>query len=572
MNLCYNKLNAIALLSKQKHIRERAAAIYHNKIRKGAININILKKIICCALTAVICSNLCACRGDPEADKIFKFDVLTNPGTLDPQQADDSVSNMIIENVYAGLLSVDQDGSVSKVVAEDYTVSDDGLVYNFKLREDIFWTSVGKFDAQCTAKDFVYGFTRLFLPQTNAPRASEYYCIKNSEAVQNGENVPLGVRAVSDFELEIMLEYPNPRFAALLAEPPAMPCSEEFFIETQGKYGLSAKCTPSNGAFYVRGWNYDPYTSANINNLILSRNAKNAEVLDVKPSGLNFFITKESNFYPDFVNGDTHCLVVSNDGKQPPRDDFNCDEFSNITCGLIFNNEFSLFQSVEFRQALSILTNRDTISSALPGVDMARGIVSEHVSAAEAFYRETVGDCEFPEYNPERAQQLYQSARPSLDTSLFSGSRVIVCSDAAKTAVSYILQEWQREFGFYCVVETLDENAFRKRLQSGDYEIAAVELSGKYNSPAAFLEQFGKTSSENFGHFSDSTFDGLLADANVSASDDVELFYKAEQRLIDEAAFVPLFYKKEYFFTPKGSTGVIYNPFSETINFMKAMM
>lgn len=524
-------------------------------------------------MTAALCVNLCACSGEPEANKIFKFEVLTNPGTLDPQQANDSVSNMIIGNVYAGLLSVDQDGSISNTMAEDYTVSDDGLIYKFKLREDFFWTSVGKFDAQCTAKDFVYGFTRLFLPQTNAPRASEYYCIKNSEAMRNGEDVQLGVRAVGDFELEITLEYPNPRFAALLAEPPAMPCSEEFFIEAQGKYGLSAKCTPSNGAFYVRSWNYDPHASTDdVNNLILSRNANNAETLDVKPSGLNFFITKEKYFYSDFVNGDTHCLVVSNDGKQPPRDDFNCDEFSNITCGMIFNNEFQLFQNTEFRQALAALTDRDTISAAISGFDMAKGVVPERVSSAGGVYRDTVGSCELPKYDVERAQRLYRSARPSLDTSLFSGSRVIVCSEAAKTAVSYILQEWQREFGFYCVIEMLDENAFRTRLQSGDYEIAALELSGKYNSPAAFLEQFGGTSTENYGHFSDSVFDDMLVNANSSASNSTELFFKAEQRLIDETAFVPLFYKKEYFFTPKDSTGVIYNPFSKTINFIKAMM
>lgn len=524
-------------------------------------------------MAAVLCVNLCGCKSEPEPDKIFKFEVLTNPGTLDPQQANDSVSNMIIGNVFIGLLSVDQNGGISNAVAEDYTVSDDGLVYNFKLREDFYWTNVDDYDAQCTAKDFVYGFTRLFSPQTNAPRAEEYYCIKNSQKMHDGEDVQLGVRALGDLELEITLEYPDPRFAALLAEPPAMPCNEEFFIEARGKYGLSDKCTPSNGAFYVRSWNFDPHASTDdVNNLVLRRNSKNAKALDVRPSGLNFFITKEKNFYPDFVDGLTHCLVVSNDEKQPPLDDFNREEFSNITCGLVFNNEFQLFQNAEFRQALSILTDRDTISKALPGIDMASGVVPDRVSVNSSVYRDVVGGCKLPSYNVEKARELYLSAKPSLDTSLFSGARVIVCSDAAKTAVSYILQEWQREFGFYCVVETLGEDAFRARLQSGDYEIAAVELSGKYNSPAAFLEQFTSSSADNFGHFSDEEFDRTLARANASTSSSAELFLKSEQRLIDTAAFVPLFCKKEYFFTPKDSTGIIYNPFSKTINFIKAMM
>lgn len=522
-----------------------------------------------------MCINLCGCSSEPKPNKIFKFDVSANPGTLDPQQSNDSISNMIIENVYAGLMSVDRDGSVSKAVAKDYTVSDDGLIYNFTLRDDIYWVSVNDFEAQCTAKDFVYGFKRLFSPETRSVRASDYYCIKNSEAISNGADLQLGVRAVSDFELEITLEYPNPRFEAMLAEPPAMPCCEEFFIGAQGKYGLSAKCTPSNGAFYVRSWNYDPHAiTDDVNNLILRRNSKNAEAFDVKPSGLNFFITDESNFYSDFVGGDAHCLVVSNDGKHPPDDKFDCEEFCNITCGLIFNNEFQLFQSSEFRQALAMLTDRDTIFSSVKGFERARGVVPERVAVPEGIYRDTVGGCELPDNDSEKAQSLYQIAKPSLDTSLFSGARVIVRSSAANTAVSYILQEWQREFGFYCVVEELEEKAFLERLRSGDYEIAAVELSGRYNSPAAFLEQFRQGSSENYGRFFNSEFERLLARANEasSAEDSVKLYFEAEQLLIDDAAFVPLFYKNEYFYTVEDSTGIIYNPFSKTINFSKAMM
>lgn len=540
----------------------------------GAININIIRKIVCCALTAALCINFCGCSSEPKPNKVFKFDISANPGTLDPQQANDSISNMIIENVFAGLMSINSDGSVSKAAAKEYTVSEDGLVYNFTLRDDIYWVSVDDFEAQCTAKDFVYGFKRLFSPETKSPRASDYYCIKNSEAVSNGVNTQLGVRAVSDFELEITLTSPNPRFAAMLAEPPAMPCSEEFFIRSQGKYGLSAKCTPSNGAFYVRTWNYSPYNSDDVNYLTLSRNSKNAEALDVKPSGLNFFIVDESKFYSDFTDDVTDCLVVSNDDKRPAADEFNCDEFCNITCGLIFNNTFQLFRSTDFRRALASLADRDTIASAIPGSDIARGVVPERVAVPDGIYREITGGCELLGYDPEKARELFQSVRSSLDTSKFSGARVIVRSSTANTAVSYILQEWQREFGFYCSIEELDEQEFVQRLQSGDYEAAVVELSGKYNSPAAFLEQFKYISSENYSRFSNYKFEKLLNKANEAsnAEDSTRLYFEAEQMLIDEAGFVPLFYKKEFFYTSEDSVGVIYNPFSKTVNFIKAMM
>lgn len=518
-----------------------------------------------------MCISLCGCGGG-ERDKFFKYDISANPGTLDPQQANDSVSDMIIGNVYLGLLRVDKDGSVYDGAAYDYSVSEDGLVYNFKLREDIYWMGVDGFEAQCTAKDFVYGFRRLFLAETQAERAAEYFCIKDSEMFNaTGRGMP-SVVAKGDFELEITLHTPNSRFPAMLAEPPAMPCCEEFFLKAQGKYGLSAKCTLSNGAFYVRSWYYDPYPTADVNKLVLSRNSKNAQALDVCPSGLNFLVRNESRHIKNFISGETDCIAVSNDDKEHITGKNNCEEFNSISCGLVFNRDFSLFANDDFRKAMTLLADRDEIGAAIPEFNAARGIVPDRVSVDGKSYRETVGACTLPEYDPQKARELFQAVKPQLDLSLFTGARVIVCSAAARTAVSYILQEWQREFGFYCTVETLNETDFKARLKKGSYEIAVVELSGKYNSPAAYLEQFRRSSTENYGGFIDNHYEELYTSASNSAgtAEGERLFKKAEQYLIDQSAFLPLFGKSEYFFTDSKSVDIVYNPFSKTIDFSKA--
>lgn len=500
-------------------------------------------------------------------NKIFKYNIAQEPVTLDPQQADDSISNMIIKNVYLGLLKTDVNGELVNGAVSEYTVSDDGLVYNFKLREDIYWTSVNKFEGQCTAQDFVYGFKRLFYPETEAARAPEYFCIKNSERFHYNESSNIGVVAKSDHELEITLDYPNPRFLALLAEPPAMPCCEEFFLDAQGKYGLSARCTPSNGAFYVRSWNED-------NGLALTRNSLNAEVLGTCPSGLNFFIKDANVHVKEFNAGNTQCIAVSNDDKDRIEGKYNCAEFSSISVGLVFNSEFSLFQNEKFRKAMTLLTDCEAISAAIPEFKTASGIVPEQVSVEGKNYRETVGACTLPEYDPQRAGELFREARSELDPDLFTSARVIVRSAAARTAASYVLQEWQREFGFYCTMETLNETDFEARLKKGNYEIAVVELSGKYNSPAAYLEQFLTDSIYNYGRFSDEYFETLYERAAESADalESEKIFKAAEQYLIDKSAFLPIFSKNEYFFTPLRSSDIVYDPFSKTIDFSKAKM
>ena len=68
-------------------------------------------------------------------------------------------------------------------------------------------------------------------------------------------------------------------------------------------------------------------------------------------------------------------------------------------------------------------------------------------------YREFAGDKLTPDYSVEKSQEYYQNALPRLDTSLFSGARIIMReNETASAMLSVIMQEWQREFGFYCVV------------------------------------------------------------------------------------------------------------------------
>lgn len=515
------------------------------------------------------------CREDDGCDYTFSYDISSNPVTLDPQIADEPNSDIIIENVFMGLLTLGKDGSVKEGVASDFMVSDDGLTYNFKLKQDIYWVDNDEFERQCTAKDFVYGFTRLFLPETNSPRAKDYYCIKNSQLIHTGkiaDTSMLGVKAKGDFELEISLEYPNPRFLTMLTETPSMPCNEEFFLYSQGKYGLSAECTPSNGAFYVRRWTYDPYAGTDTNNLILGRNFKNAEAHEICPAALNFFIEDKEQFINNFLDKDVNCIAVSNEEKEQIKGGYGCEEFSNITCGITFNRNSELLKNSDFCMALSLLVDREAIMSAIPEFKEAEGLVPDQVSMLDKSYREITGARTMLEYNAVAAQSRFQKAKPQLDTGLFTGAKVIVPDSAAETAVSYVMQEWQREFGFYCVVETLSTDEYRARLDSGDYDIAVVELSGKYNSPSAYLEQFCTDNSGNCTGFSDIGFESLLRRAGETAelSDSAELYSQAEQMLIDKAAFIPLYCKNEYFFTSEGAEDIVYNPFSKTVNFSKA--
>ena len=100
---------------------------------------------------------------------------------------------------------------VVPAMAESVSVSDDGLVYKFKLSENVMWYGKDDFSAECTAEDFVFAFRRLVDPAMRSERAPEYYCIKNAKEINTRkitDLTQLGVEATGKYELTITLAEP----------------------------------------------------------------------------------------------------------------------------------------------------------------------------------------------------------------------------------------------------------------------------------------------------------------------------------------------------------------------------
>ena len=279
--------------------------------------------IICAAVIFVACAPLESVVeffSNDGTGHIFKIAIDSDPDCLDPQLAVDKNSVNIAKNLFAGLMDYDENGKLVCRLAEDYTVSNDGLKYTFYLKEGYKWHAVGDFEADVTAQDFVFGFRRLFDPKTASPHAEKYYCINGAEAAARGligtENI--GVTAVDDYTLEFTLGYRNAEFLYLLAELPAMPCCEEFFETSGGKYGLEAEATCSNGPFYLRYWLHDPYGKNNY--VRIRRNPGYSEMSYVSPAGVNYIVTPDAEERnSDFLNSATDAALYSG-GSAAPTD------------------------------------------------------------------------------------------------------------------------------------------------------------------------------------------------------------------------------------------------------------
>ncbi|MBR3718900.1 MAG: peptide ABC transporter substrate-binding protein, partial [Firmicutes bacterium] len=140
--------------------------------------------------------------------------------------------------------------------AASYTVSDDGLVYTFTLRDDIFWS-----DGQpVTANDWVYSWRRLVNPDTAADYG--YFLdgiVVNAAAIQAGEKAPeeLGIKALDDKTLEISLESACPYVLEVCAFASLMPMREDV-VEGNDNWTDPANIVV-NGPYIISEWVHDSY-------------------------------------------------------------------------------------------------------------------------------------------------------------------------------------------------------------------------------------------------------------------------------------------------------------------------
>lgn len=534
--------------------------------------IKLFKRIICLAVVMIMSMSLFGCGEDDGSGYIFRYDITGNPTNLDPQLASDSSSRLVLANICEGLLKAGDGGRIENGVINGYTLSDDGLVYTFDLKRDVYWTGEGGYEANMTSADFIFAFNRIFDPDTGSPYADDFSCIKNGSAVNRGlaPADSLGVSAPDKYTLTITLEKPNANFLYLLTTTAAMPCNEYFFKSTMGKYGLSAETTFSNGSFFLKEWNYDPYW--NNNYIILRRNKLNSERDYVYPYSINFFIKSDnSEFESDYLAGETD-IIKSNGKNEKLFDSAKYIETQISSAGLLFNTENEILANKNIRKALAESIDRDALPE-YSNLTPAFGIVPTQVSLLNKSYRELASERSLGEFNAKYALTDLYNGFNELDIASADGIAIMVSEDFYNPeALRDITAQWSEKLQLMCGVEIVSANEYKTRLETKDYEIAVIEAVCEYNSPDAVLDGFSAADGDSICGFAGSQLDIALNRFKNSASlsDSVSALTEAEKAIISEHIYVPLYYPKNYLIFSDKADGIAYNPFSDQIYFEKA--
>ena len=181
----------------------------------------------------------------------------SDPETLDYITSNTGPTKSVVTNGVDGLMEADKYGNLVPSVAEDWSVSKDGLTYTYKIRKGIKWyTSEGEEYANVTAKDFVTGLKHaadskaggIYLVQDSIAGLSDYLSGTNKDF----SNV--GVKAIDDYTLQYTLKQPEPYWNSKTTYSLLFPVNEDF-LKNKGKdFGKSTDPTSIlyNGPFLLK--------------------------------------------------------------------------------------------------------------------------------------------------------------------------------------------------------------------------------------------------------------------------------------------------------------------------------
>jgi oligopeptide transport system substrate-binding protein len=520
---------------------------------------------------------LWACGGKEEQnDKrtIFKYNEMGGITSLDPAAASNFERISAVNQMFNGLVQMNDSLRVTPCIARSWKISNDGLVYTFYLRDDVYFHDHEVFPGgkgrKVTAGDFAYSFGRL----QDAKVSSALTLLTNlSKKESNGYT---GFSAPNDTTFEIYLQKPFTPFLSILT----MKYFSVVPKEAVEKYGDDFRSNPvGTGPFKFKMWEEG-------NRLVMVKNERyfekgpNGEQLPYLDAVSVSFIKDRETAFLEFLNGNLDLLsgadaintekVLTQNGDLVDiyKKRFNMQSMPFLKTdylGFLVDEKLSAakqspFLRKEVRQAINYAIDRVKMVKYLRkglGTPATQGFVPPGLlqsdslkvkgydhnieKAKELLFLAGYTDMKnFPEITLHTTKQYLelseyiqsQLAAVGIRMSINVDNAPVVAEAVAGGKVAFFRKSW--------VVDYPDAENFLSNFYSGNF------------SPKGY----------NYTHYYNPLFDGLYEKAQFEQDPDKrnEYYHQMDQIVIEDAPVVPLYYDQVVRLVSKQVEGLTPNP------------
>jgi oligopeptide transport system substrate-binding protein len=482
------------------------------------------------------------------------MNTVSEPASLDPAIATDIYSFWVIDQVLEGLYTKDKNGEPVLGAAKDVQISSDSKTYTFTMRDDASWSN----GDPLTAEDFVYAFERVLNPKTASGNASKLYYIKGAKDYNTGTGKieDLGVHAKDSKTLIIELDVATSFFPKLLATRYYSPINKKV-AEANPQWAAEATTYVSNGPFKLTGWKHD-------SEIIVEKNDKYWDSKNVTMDKVTWKMVPDSNtFYQMYKTNELDLIqeipadIISKEKDSP--------EYKLVpyfgTQMYIFNVTKAPFNNLKIRKAFSLAIDRKMITEVTQrGQKPAYAMVPEgaKIPSGKDFRQE------FGEYFKEdiaEAKKLLAEGMVEEKLTVLPPITMMYETDDSNKKVAQVIQEMlKKNLGVETKLINQEWKVYVANANQGNFQIAQWGWSGQVVDPAFNLEFFTSGISAKRTRWNNAEFELLYngAKIEVDPTKRIEMLHKAEEIVMQESPFMPLFFTNKNYLVNSKIQGLVF--------------
>ncbi len=503
---------------------------------------------------------------------LFRMNESSSFKTLYPHGITDEVSVHIAGQVFEGLVKLDEKTlKVKPCIAKSFTPNEDASVWTFELEENVYFHDNECFEGgkgrRVTAQDVKYCFDRLgtaypmnntfYIFQNKIKGVNEHYAKTGNGSKVNGGVE--GIKVIGDNKIEITLTEPLSFFPKVLVHNACW----IFPKEAYEMYGEESRINPvGTGPFVVDAikegnqvrlkrnnnyWRKDKFGNQlpylDLVKVTFTRDKK-SELLNFKKDNLDMI----SKLPVDEMEA---VLVGLNEALEGKNSAFSYQQTAALNVQLYdFLHTGEVFKDKRVRQAFNYAVNKKSL---VQNVLRGDGMPANHgvIPNFSGYDNSVVNGFEF---NPEKAQALLAEA--GYPNGEGFPDLILTISDGGGTnsrIAESLYSMFKQNLGVHVNIDIIPFTTIQDKMRTGDMEFFRRGWVADYPDASTFLEiYYGKgvpksahgVSMVNASRYVNPEFDKIFEQAMRTADEKerMKLYQQCDQILVDDAAFLPLFY------------------------------